>query len=72
LIFSENERVDIVDVVDELDVVGVDEVVEHSRCSSQEEEQRAVVLDALPRNLIAGTLCRFSISRRWLRDTTFP
>jgi hypothetical protein len=30
------------------------------------------VLDALPRNIIVGTSCRFSSSRRWLGDTALP
>jgi hypothetical protein len=38
----------------------VDKVVDQS--------QRAAMIDALPRNLIAGTSCRLSSSRRWLRD----
>jgi hypothetical protein len=42
----------------------VDEVVDQS--------QRAGVLDALPRNLITDTSCRFSSSRHWLGDTTLP
>jgi hypothetical protein len=42
----------------------VDEVVDQS--------QRAGVLDALPRNLITDTSCRFSSSQHWLGDTTLP
>jgi hypothetical protein len=37
-----------------------------------DQPQQAGVLDALPRNLIAGTSCRFSSSRRWLGDTALP
>jgi hypothetical protein len=48
-----------VDVVD--DEEDIDEVVKKA--------QQAAVLDALLRNLITGTSCRFSSSRRWLGDT---
>jgi hypothetical protein len=46
-----------VDVDEEEDV---DKVVDQS--------QRAAVINALHRNLIAGTSCRLSSSRRWLGD----
>jgi uncharacterized protein (DUF924 family) len=51
----------VVDIGEEEDV---DDIVD--------QLQRVVVLDALPRNLITGTSCRFSSSRRWLRDTALP
>jgi hypothetical protein len=51
----------VVDIGEEEDV---DDIVD--------QLQRVVVLDALPRNLITDTSCRFSSSRRWLRDTALP
>jgi uncharacterized protein (DUF924 family) len=51
----------VVDIGEEEDV---DDIVD--------QLQRVVVLDALPRNLITGTSCRFSSSQRWLRDTALP